>query len=92
MRDKTLELYNVRGEDNPAGFSTTYLSSTERINNLFRLFGCVHRTGRCELAPKLRKEAATSKGEGLVNVIECCGDTIALEKWTFPAVCYEWGC
>ena len=79
----------MRGEDNPADFFTKHLSSPDRIDSLLKLFGCSHRGGRSDLAPKLRKETGTSKGEELLSVAGpplhgLNADTIELEQWRFP--------
>ena len=93
VRDKSLELYKVRGEDNPTDLFTKHLSSPDRIDSLLKFFGCVHRDGRFGLAPKLRKEMGTSKGEELFNVAEALrrwqGDTVGWEHWRFPAVDFD---
>ena len=91
VRDKSLELYNVRGEDNPADLFTKHLSSPDRIDSLLKLFGCSHRGGRSDLAPKLRKETGTSKGEELLSVAGpplhgSNADTIEWEQWRFPTI------
>jgi hypothetical protein len=89
VRDKSLELYTVRGEDNPADFFTKHLSSPDRIDSLLKLFGCSHRGGRSDLAPKLRKETGTSNGEKLFNVAGqplhgWNASMIEWEQWRFP--------
>ena len=58
----------MRGEENSADLFTKHLSSPDRIDSLLELFGCTHREGRNVLAPKLRKEMGTSKGEELLSV------------------------
>ncbi len=63
VRDGTMQLYKVRGEENPADLFTKHLTCQDRINSLLRLFGCSHRDGRAAVAPKIRMDAGTSKGE-----------------------------
>ena len=63
VRDGTIQLYKVRGEENPAGLFTKHLVCRDRILSLLQLFGCGYRGGRAAAAPKVRAEAGTSKGE-----------------------------
>ncbi len=58
-----MQLYKVRGAENPADLFTKHLTCQDRINSLLRLFGCSHRDGRAAVAPKIRMDAGTSKGE-----------------------------
>ena len=67
MRDKSIELLKVRGEDNPADLFAKHLVGRDRIHELLRLLGCHYRVGRAGAAPQLREGAGTSKGE-LLNV------------------------
>ena len=83
VRDGSLELFKVKGEDNPADLFTKHLSSQERIHRLLELFNCHYAAGRAELAPKLRQDAGTSKGEGLCNLV-ADGDAIIWEGRAFP--------
>ena len=88
VRDGSVQLYKVRGDDNPADLFTKHLVSQDRINNLLELFGCRHRDGRAELAPKVRADAGTSKGELLQ--LEAAG--VNLMDWDghqFPTVDFE---
>ena len=85
VRDGTVQLYKVRGEENPADLFTKHLTCQDRINNLLELFGCSHRDGRAEVAPKVRADAGTSKGELLR--LEAAG--VHLVDWDghkFPTV------
>jgi histone deacetylase 1/2 len=63
VRDGTMQLYKVRGEENPADLFTKHLTCQDRINSLLRLFGCSRRDGRAAVAPKIRMDAGTGKGE-----------------------------
>jgi hypothetical protein len=85
VRDKTFELYKVRGEDNPADLFTKHLTSRERIHNLLELFGCVYRDGRSSKAPQVREALGTSKGEMLTVSEEASGDTVAWGSRSFMA-------
>ena len=40
VRDKSIELYKVKGEDNPADLFTKHLASRDRIHRLLELFNC----------------------------------------------------
>ena len=81
VRGKSLELFKVRGEKNPADLFTKHLVGQERIHTLLALFGCHYRGGRSSAAPMARAGATTSKGELLelqghvLNPIEWCGHT-----------------
>ncbi len=63
VRDGTIQLYKVRGEENPADLFTKHLVCRDRILSLLQLFGCAYRGGRAATAPKVRSDAGTSKGE-----------------------------
>ena len=63
VRDRTVELRKVRGEENPADLFTKHLVSRERIHALLGLFGLEYRDGRAATAPSLRTGAGNSKGE-----------------------------
>jgi hypothetical protein len=65
VRDRSIELYKVRGEVNPADLFTKHLSSNDRIQSLLAQFGCSYEDGRAVGAPLLRNDAGTSKGESL---------------------------
>lgn len=54
VRDGTLTLLKVRGEDNPADLFTKHLAASDRIPKLLEMFGCSFREGRPALAPALR--------------------------------------
>jgi hypothetical protein len=68
VRDRSIELYKVRGEVNPADLFTKHLSSNERIQSLLAQFGCSYEVGRAAGAPLLRRGAGTSKGESLCSM------------------------
>ena len=68
VRDRSIELFKVRGEVNPADLFTKHLSSNDRIQSLLAQFGCSYESGRAAGAPLLRKDAGTSKGESLCNM------------------------
>jgi hypothetical protein len=68
VRDRSIELYKVRGEVNPADLFTKHLSSNERIQSLLAQFGCSYEVGRAAGAPLLRTGAGTSKGESLCSL------------------------
>ena len=63
VRDQSITLMKVRGEDNPADLFTKHLSSSERIEKLLKLFGCIFQDGRSALAPTLRSGKGDTKGE-----------------------------
>ena len=63
VRDDTLTLLKVRGEDNPADLFTKHLVGADRIDKLLELFSCSFRDGRAKSAPTLRAGKGTSKGE-----------------------------
>jgi hypothetical protein len=85
VRDKTFELYKVKGEDNPADLFTKHLVSRERVHNLLELFGCVYRDGRATKAPKMRTDVGTSKGELLKLKEELGEDIVTWEGRSFMA-------
>ncbi len=88
VRDGTVQLYKVRGEENPADLFTKHLTCQDRIHGLLELFGCSHRDGRAAVAPKARVDAGTSKGELLR--LEAAG--VNLMDWDgrqFPTVEFE---
>ena len=68
VRDRSIELFKVRGEVNPADLFTKHLSSNDRIQSLLAQFGCSYETGRAAGAPLLRRDAGTSKGETLCGM------------------------
>ena len=81
VRDKTVKLLKVRGDENPADLFTKHLTSRDKIHELLGKFGCRYRDGRSVTAPTLRVGAGTSKGEALM---ELCG-----ELGPFPVVSFE---
>ena len=85
VRDRSIELYKVRGEENPADLFTKHLVGRERIQDLLELFGCVYVSGRAEKAPKMRKGMGTSKGEMLVVEAENFKDVVDWQGKKFPA-------
>ena len=89
VRDKSIELYKVRGEDNPADLFTKHLVSKDRIHRLLELFNCRYADGRPEAAPQMRKDIGTSKGEGLClldgeELRGFCGRTAPWDNGVFP--------
>ena len=76
VRDQTITLMKVRGEDNPADLFTKHLVGHDRIEQLLKLFGCHFRDGRPKLAPTLRSGKGATKGE-LLSVPR---DEISLES------------
>ena len=89
VRDKSIELYKVKGEDNPADLFTKHLVSRDRIHRLLDLFNCRYADGRAEAAPQLRRDLGTSKGEGLCHldgeaVKDFCGHTAPWDGGMFP--------
>ena len=85
VRDGTVQLYKVRGEDNPVDLFTKHLVSQDRIYALLKLFGCSYRDGRAAVAPKIRVEAGTSKGE-LLRLEAAGAPTMEWHGRRFPAV------
>ena len=85
VRDRTIELVKVRGEENPADLFTKHLSSRERIHDLLDFFGCRYASGRAVLAPQLRAATGTTKGELLALATQ----TVSWEGHVFPAVEFE---
>ena len=63
VRSKSISLFKVRGEENPADLFTKHLVGQDRIHSLLQLFGCEYRGGRSDAAPKVRKGVTASKGE-----------------------------
>ncbi len=87
VRDGTLKLYKVRGEENPADLFTKHLVCQDRIKNLLQLFGCAYKGGRAATAPKIRADMGTSKGE-LLRLEELGVDLMEHEGRMFPTT--EW--
>ena len=52
VRSLTIDLRKVLGEVNPSDLFTKHLSSPERVSTLLGLFGCRHKAGRAESAPR----------------------------------------
>ena len=67
VRSKSISLFKVRGEENPADLFTKHLVGRDRIHMLLALFGCEYRGGRAAAAPLVRAGVTTSKGE-LLNL------------------------
>ena len=63
VRGKALDLFKVRGEENPADLFTKHLVGRDRIHSLLALFGCEYRGGRARAAPHVRSTVGTTKGE-----------------------------
>ena len=63
VRDGSVELRKVKGEENPADLFTKHLTSRDRTSHLLDLFGCRCRDGRAAIAPVLRSGVGTSKCE-----------------------------
>ena len=83
VRDGSVELRKVRGEENPADLFTKHLTSRDRIEGLLDLFGCRHQSGRAAAAPVLRSGAGTSKGE-LLKLAEASTGTMPWHGRVFP--------
>ena len=84
VRDKSIDLYKVRGEENPADLFTKHLSSHDRTEKLLELFGCVYRGGRPDAAPKMRQGIGTSKGELLAVQAEQAAELVDWGGHKFP--------
>ena len=63
VRDGTVNLLKVRGEDNPADLFTKHLTGKERVEKLLKIFGCNYSDGRSGIAPTLREGRGMEKGE-----------------------------
>ena len=87
VRDRTIELVKVRGEENPADLFTKHLPSRQRIHDLLAMFGCRYATGRAATAPKLREGTGTTKGEMLS--LAPTERTVTWNGQEFPAVEFE---
>ena len=83
MRDGSVELFKVKGEENPADLFTKHLTSRDRIRSLLNLFGCKYMDGRAAAAPVLRSGAGTSKGE-LLELVKQGAETMPWHGRTFP--------
>ena len=82
VRDRTIELAKVRGEENPADLFTKHLTAQDRIHALPGQLGCSYAGGRAAAAPKLRAGAGATKGE----MLALAGDTMMWEGQVFPMV------
>ena len=83
VRDGSVELCKVRGDENPADLFTKHLTSRDKIHGLLDLFGCRYRGGRSVAAPVLRAGTGTSKGE-LLKLAEGSTGTIQWQDRVFP--------
>jgi len=83
VRDGSVELRKVKGEENPADLFTKHLTSRDRIRSLLDLFGCRYRDGRAAVAPVLRSGVGTSKGE-LLRLAEGTTGTMLWHGKVFP--------
>ena len=83
VRDGSVELCKVKGEENPADLFTKHLTSRDRIRSLLDLFGCRYTGGRAATAPVLRSGVGTSKGE-LLKVAEESVGTMLWHGKVFP--------
>jgi hypothetical protein len=83
VRDGSVELRKVRGEENPADLFTKHLTSRDRIEGLLDLLGCKYQGGRAAAAPILRSGAGTSKGE-LLRLAEGSTGTMPWHGRVFP--------
>jgi hypothetical protein len=83
VRDGSIELRKVKGEENPADLFTKHLTSRDRIGCLLDLFGCRYREGRAAAAPVLRSGVGTSKGE-LLELAEASTGTMPWHGKVFP--------
>ena len=85
VRDRSIELYKVRGEENPADLFTKHLVGRERIQDLLELFGCRYSGGRAAKAPKMRAGEGTRKGELLAVQMENVQELMRWQDKSFPA-------
>ena len=88
VRDGSVELMKVKGQENPADLFTKHFTSTDRIYSLLDLFGCRYRDGRSAIAPVLRSGVGTSKGE-LLRLAESTTGTMPWQGRVFPKAAYE---
>ena len=89
VRDATIELRKVRGEQNPADLFTKHIPGNQKIRDLLKLFGCQYETGRAASAPLLRGGAGTQAGELLAVQKEHAEDTTLHQGRIYPAARYE---
>ena len=82
VRDRTIELVKVRGEENPADLCTNHLPSQDRIHALLDQLGCGYVGGRAAAAPKLRAGVGATKGE----LLAMARKTMVWEGPKFPVV------
>ena len=80
VRDRTIELVKVRGEENLEDLFTKHLQSRERIHGLLALFGCHYADGRADIAPQMRAGTGTTKGE----LLALAKSTVTWGGFTFP--------
>ena len=83
VRDGSIDLRKVKGEENPADLFTKHLTNQDKIKSLLDLFGCRYRDGRAAAAPILRAGTGTSKGE-LLKLAEASSGTILWRGRVFP--------
>ncbi len=88
VRDGTIQLFKVRGEENPADLFTKHLVCRDRILSLLQLFGCAYRDGRAATAPKVRADAGTSKGE-LLRLEAMGASLVEHDGHMFPTTEYD---
>ena len=89
VRDATIELRKVRGEQNPADLFTKHIPGNQKIRDLLKLFGCKYETGRAASAPLLRGGAGTQAGELLAVQQERTDATTLHQGRLYPAASYE---
>ena len=58
VRNRRIDLRKVAGEENPADILTKHSHTSDKLQQLVKLFDCEYRDGRAESAPKLRKGAS----------------------------------
>jgi len=88
VRDGSVELRKVKGEEIAADLFTKHLTSRDRISHLLDLFGCRYRDGRAAVAPVLRSGVGTSKGE-LLKLAEGTRGTMSWQGKVFPKSDYD---
>ncbi len=85
MRDKTVELRQIKGDMNPADLCTKYLPGFSKIASLTSLFNCHFRDGRAATAPKLRGSDPANAPLLSVQRGELT-DSIEWDNTVYPAV------
>ncbi len=73
VRRGRVEVWKVKGTENPADVFTKHLANAKTVDALLKLFGCEYRSGRPDGAPKLRPGEGTELGASL-NVVDRCYD------------------